>query len=396
MKKIALLLFVLLFAVVLNAQDENFEEQKVKKYSLNGYISQMNQTIIDSIDGNWINDGFINNRLKFNYFGIKNVTFNFQMRNRLIYGETVKYTPNYADYFENDRGFFDMAFNLADGNTFVLNSNIDRAFLQFDFGKFQATIGRQRINWGMTFVWNPNDLFNNYSFFDFDYAEKPGADAVDLQYFINYSSSIEFAAKLNSDTVLTTAMIYRFNLFNYDFQVLGGMLDEQDFVAGFAWSGNISQLTFRGEASYLHPKDNFKDTSGVFIASLGFDYMFQNSFMITAEFLYNQAVGDLEVANIFRIQDAPMSIKNLSFAKYNAVLQFSYPISPIVNTSMAVMWMSKDNWMFFSPNVSLAISQNVDFGIIAQVFTGKMMNPITLEKEQKLFTLAFLRLKYSF
>ena len=393
MKRVILLAIISLLFLNLNAQDN---QEKQKKYSLNGYISQMNQTIIDSIDGNWINDGFINNRLKFNYFGIKNVTFNFQMRNRLIYGETVKYTPNYADYFENDRGFLDLAFNLADGNTYVLNSNIDRAFLQFDFGKFQATIGRQRINWGMTFVWNPNDLFNNYSFFDFDYAEKPGADAVDLKYFVNYSSNIEFAAKLNSDTVLTTAMIYRFNLFNYDFQVLGGMLDEQDIVAGFAWSGNISQLTFRGEASYLHPKDNFKDTSGVFIASVGFDYMFSNSFMITGEFLYNQAAGNMNVANIFQIQDAPMSVKNLSFAKYNAVLQLSYPISPIINTSMAVMWMSKDNWMFFSPNVSLAISQNVDFGIIAQVFTGKMMNPISLQKEQKLFTLAFLRLKYSF
>ena len=39
---------------------------------------------------------------------------------------------------------------------------------------FIATAGRQRINWGQTFVWNVNDVFNAYSYFDFDYKERPG------------------------------------------------------------------------------------------------------------------------------------------------------------------------------------------------------------------------------
>ncbi|MBN2662859.1 MAG: hypothetical protein JXR68_04345 [Bacteroidales bacterium] len=391
MKRIISITVILLLASISFSQTT-----KQKKYYLNGYLSYMNQTIIDSINGNWVNDGLVHNRLMFNYFGVKNLTFDLEVRNRLMYGETAKYTPNYSNYFDVDRGFFDLSFNVADGNSYVLNSNIDRLYFQYEVGKFKATIGRQRINWGMTFVWNPNDLFNNYSFFDFDYGEKPGSDAINIQYFRNYASSIEFAAKLNSDTALTAAMMYKFNLLNYDFQIIAGSLNNQDVVGGLGWSGNIWQFSFRGEGSYLHPVDNFSDTSGAFVASLGFDYMFTNSTIITAEFLYNQAAGNLNVDNIFKIQDAPMNVKSLSFSKYSAVLQVAYPISPVINTSIAAMWMSANNWFFLSPNIGFAISQDVEFSFVSQIFTGKMLNPISLQKEQKLISLIYLRFKYSF
>jgi len=391
MKKILLTLSVLLFYLISSSQEE-----KTKNFTFTGYLSQMNQTIIDSINGNWINDGLIHNRLMFQYYGINNLTFDIEARNRLIYGESVKFTPNYAAYFEKDNGILDLTANIANGNSYILNTTIDRLYLQYELGNFVVTAGRQRINWGKTFVWNPNDLFNNYSFFDFDYAEKPGADAIDLQYFINYASSIEVAAKINSDSNLTTAIKYGFNLKQYDFQTIIGYLDDEDFVAGGGWTGNIKNVTFRGEFSYVQPKKNFLDTSGLFIASIGFDYMFSNSLTIMGEYLYNQNEPTFNLSNLFQIQDAPMNIKSLSFAKHNAVLQVSYPVNPIINVSAAAMWMSKDNWMFFSPNVDFAISQNMNFTFVGQFFYGKMLNPLTMAKEQKLLSLIFFRLKYSF
>lgn len=373
-----------------------FSQEKDKKYYLNGYLSQMNQMIIDSIDGNWVNDGLIHNRLMFNYYGIKNLTFDLEVRNRVFYGETVKYTPNYGDYVGADRGFVDLSFNLVEEPSFVINTAIDRLYFQYEIGKFKATIGRQRINWGATFVWNPNDLFNNYSFFDFDYAEKPGADAVYLQYFRNFASSLELAAKINADTALTVAMKYGFNALGYDFQVIGGMLDDNDVVAGVGWSGYISQLTFRGEGSYIHPIDNFVDTSGILLAAVGLDYMFPNSLTIMGEFLYNSAAQGLNISNIYQIQSAPMNVKNLSFSKYSVVLQVSYPINPLINVSLAAMYMDANNMMFFSPNIGFSISQNVDFSFVAQVFTGEITNPITQKQQHLVMSLLFARLKYSF
>ncbi len=390
MKKIFGLLGLLLIITT------GFSQKNIlKDFSLNGYLSQMNQTIIDSVGGNWINDGLVHNRFKLNY-SKGNFFFDFELRNRLFYGETVKFTPNFAANYENDRGFFDLSYNVADGNSFVLNSSIDRFIFMYQINKFVATIGRQRINWGSTFVWNPNDLFNSYSFFDFEYAERPGSDAVYLQYFIDYDAEIGLAAKINSDTALTIASRYRFNLGSYDIQLISGYLDDEDIAIGLGWSGNIRQITFRGEGTYLQPLENFVDTSGTFIGSIGFDYLFGNGAIILGEFLYNHSAGGLNISNLYDIQSAPMSIKNLSFSKYNVVLQVSYPISSVINVSLATMYMNTNNWLFFSPNFDVSVSQDVDFSLVGQIFTGKMLNPVTLKDEQKIISLIFVRFKYSF
>ncbi|MCG8318265.1 MAG: hypothetical protein MI921_02070 [Cytophagales bacterium] len=50
-------------------------------------------------------------------------------------------------------------------------------------------IGKHRINWGKSYVWNPNDVFNAYSFFDFDYEERRGTDALLIKYTTSPFSS---------------------------------------------------------------------------------------------------------------------------------------------------------------------------------------------------------------
>lgn len=112
-----------------------------------------------------------------------------------------------------------------EGKSYVLNIAIDRLWLDFTHKNFQATLGRQRINWSQTFVWNPNDLFNTYSYFDFDYEEKPGSDAVRLQYFTSASSKAELLVKAGKDKKVTAAALYRFNKWKYDFQGLAGIFN---------------------------------------------------------------------------------------------------------------------------------------------------------------------------
>ena len=91
-----------------------------------------------------------------------------------------------------------MSWNILTEKSFFLNTTIDRLWVDFNYGKLQVRAGRQRINWGQTLIWNPNDIFNAYSFFDFDYIERPGSDAVRVQYYPGSSSSVEAAVKVNS------------------------------------------------------------------------------------------------------------------------------------------------------------------------------------------------------
>ena len=61
--------------------------------------------------------------------------------------------------------------------------------------KINFRIGRQRINWGTTTIWNPNDIFNAYNFLDFDYEERPGMDGGKFQYIFN--NSVQYGISLD-------------------------------------------------------------------------------------------------------------------------------------------------------------------------------------------------------
>jgi hypothetical protein len=213
----------------LSAQDDI---PKQKNWSLNGYVKFMQTISFQRIDENWMTDNLIHNRLIFNWNITGNLTFNTQMRNRIFFGETVTNFQQYPDIVDRDNGLADMTFNVFEGKSVFMNSTFDRLYLDYNLGKFQFTVGRQRINWGQTFVWNPNDLFNAYSFFDFDYEEKPGSDAVRIQFYPSYSSKLEVAVKVDSGKNVTAAALYRFNVKGYDIQVLGGYYAGTDFTVG--------------------------------------------------------------------------------------------------------------------------------------------------------------------
>lgn len=382
----------LLFALIMISLS-NYAQNKIH---IEGYVSNMQSVMFDSFKNNWINDNLIHNRLNFKYTPTNSITFAAEFRNRIMTGESVKYIPNYAEGIDTDKGFIDMSFNLVEEQSVLINSNIDRLYFSYEKGNFNITIGRQRINWGQTFVWNPNDIFNSYSFFDFDYVEKPGSDAIRLQYYTGIAASLEAAVKINSEEEITAAGKFIFNKYNYDFQLIGGIIDEEDYVGGIGWSGNLWQLTFRGEGSYLHPKDNFSDTTGLFIGAVGFDYMFANSTMISCEFLYNQQPKTTEIANFLQIYDAPQSVKNLSFTEYNIFGQITYPFNPLISGTLSSIYYPKLQGFFAGPSITFSLMNNLDFSLITQSFSGNFDNPITSEKQRIWYNLIFMKMKYSF
>ena len=216
---------LLLFNLVLQAQDET---GKSRNWTLNGYVKYMQTISFQHIDKQWMTDNLIHNRLIFNWNITNNLTFNTHMRNRVFYGETVSNFPQYPDIINQDYGLVNLTRNLFEGKSVFMNTTFDRLYLDYNLGKFQVTIGRQRINWGQSFVWSPNDLFNYYSFFDFDYEEKPGSDAVRIQFYPSYSSKLDLAVKIDSAKKVTAALLYRFNKWNYDIQLLGGEINQEN------------------------------------------------------------------------------------------------------------------------------------------------------------------------
>ncbi len=359
--------------------------------SVNGYISDMQSVMFEKIDRPWTIDNLFHNRLNFKAAMGCQANAVVEVRNRFLFGETVKYFPGYDEMIGRDRGWLDMSWNLFSDTSFILNTTIDRAYIDLNMGKLQATIGRQRINWGMNYVWNPNDLFNAYSFFDFDYVERPGSDAIRLQYYFTPSAHLELVGKMNSNDQFSYAGLFRFSLAGYDFQVLGGQVDEKEIVAGGGFSGYIGPVSLNGEITYLHPRKTATQPDAAVIAGGGLSYLTPFKLNIQFEYLYNQAASQTDVTSFTDFYYRNLTVRDLSIAPHTLFANFSYPVTPLFNAGLAAMYFPKLNGFFAGPSLDLSLRGDLDLSFILQHFTVEMQ-----EGAEQKATLGFLRLKWSF
>jgi len=89
--------FLIFASIAVQSQDD-------KKFVMNGYVSFMNSNSYDSIDNKWMIDNLLHNRLNFYYYHNDNLSFSVQLRNRLMWGESMN-IPNYPGFIEKSNGF---------------------------------------------------------------------------------------------------------------------------------------------------------------------------------------------------------------------------------------------------------------------------------------------------
>jgi len=361
---------------------------------LSGYVSGMPSFIIQSPTGDWLLpssewQALAHNRLNFSWQISEHLRFDAGMRNRFITGSEKMINP---ESIGADAGLIDMSWNWASGKNALLNTTFDRLNFTFEKNNWKLQAGRQRINWGQTFVWNPNDIFNTYSFFDFDYPERPGCDAFRTTYFHNETSSSELAVSVNRDSKITAALLHRWNRNNVDYQLIAGEQAETDLVLGGALTSDIKGLNFRGEFSYFHPIRNLADTSGIVALSVRADYMFSNTLMLQAEILYNNVGKDFSENGLMGLYSAPLSAKHLSICNWNIFAQASYSIVPRLNCSLSGMYFIDVKSRYTGISLDYSVIENLDCSIITQFFSTFGNSRLGDMK----VLLGFARLKYSF
>jgi hypothetical protein len=315
--------------------------------------------------------------MEFRYYPNQKWKLDLEMRNRLFFGQQVTLlnsldTINYPDFIQNDGGFFDLSYNWATGASYILNTTIDRFYLDFTSGNWQVRAGRHRINWGQNLVWNPNDVFNAYSYFDFDYEERPGTDAVRVQYFTGFTSAAEFVYQLGDNVDDMSFMgLYKFSKWNYDIQFLAGKV-KRDIVVGTGWSGDIKGGGFRGEITYFHDKDSIGESEGQLVASISGDYTFPNSLYLHASVIYNSKgstgkIGILNPAILLR----ETSAKYLTLSRMDLFGQISYQISPLWRGDFASIINPFDGSFFIGPGAGYSLSDNMELLLFGQLFVGE-------------------------
>lgn len=386
MKKIVLIIFILSITLQLSAQKAD------RNWRLNGHLQTLQNVWIPPSTSQWLTMTSIYNRLDFRWNPVKSFSMQIGARNILNLGQMVQlYYPDYAKFSTVEQGFFDLTKLWVNDSSYYFYSNIDRLNVKLKKGKFEATLGRQRINWGINLVWTPNDIFNTFNYFDFDYVERPGCDAVLLEYYTGVASSIQIGFKMDHNNKITSAFMYRFNRWNYDFQAFGGVMT-QDMVVGAGWSGDIKGAGFTGEASYFHPYEHYSDSTGVFVGSVSLNYTFKNSLFINGSYLFNSAGTTGPAGNgTLMILYSDISAKNFTLAKHSIYADIGYPISPLIRADLASIFNPNDKSGFIGPSLDISLTENISFFVIDQVFWGTKLTEFG-----DYGSLYYMRLKWSF
>jgi len=381
MRKYLITTVMLFFSGFLLGQDKN--------WSLNGYLKDMQLIYYVEPTQSWTNQNLLHNRLNFKWYPSSSIVFVAEMRNRFFTGKLVRDIPGYGKLIDQDNGFWDLSTLLINKKGSVFHSMIDRIYLDYSIGDLQIRFGRQRINWGINLVWNPNDVFNTYSFLNFDYEERPGTDALKVQYYTSETSSLEMVYQMGENCdERALASRFIFNKWNYDFQFLGGWVEE-DIVFGAGWAGDIYGGGFRGELTWFIPRENSGEEA--LLASISGDYSFPNSLMLHAGFLYNSTGTSDPIFQTGLFATDQTSPRGLSRGIYATFGQVSYPVTPLFTTSLSAIANPSDGSFVLNSSLGYSLVTNLDLLLVGQHFFGDDFTEYG-DGGQALF----LRLKWSF
>lgn len=375
---------LLLNSFPIHAQDNgNFN------IDLGGYVKELGQIAAGNEFSEIRYDNILHHRLESDWKLTRHIEFRADIRNRLISGYSIKNTRGVEEFYDRDPNYMDLTWVWFDTEYSILQSNIDRLHVSYINGPWEVHAGRQRVNWGRTFVWNPNDLFNNYAFLDFDYEERPGVDALTAQYSWSYASSVEAGIRFG-DTWEESVIggIVRTSMGSYDVQFIGGHY--LDYLAlGTGWAGYLEDAGFKGEITYFHPEDRFFEARGHITATAGFDYMLNNGLYLQTEFLYNGGY-DRSLNPLDRLVRPP-SADNLFIATSGYLLNGSYQIHPLVSGNMGLLGSFDRAVFIIIPQINVSVTENLDLLMLSQLLKGSVFREAV--DTPNLF---FFRLKFSY
>jgi hypothetical protein len=375
-----------LFGLILLISTSNLIAQP---FQFRGYVKELGSFAFSNDLGTVNYDNILHNRIESTLDISNTFELKVDLRNRILSGYSVRNSPLFADFLDNDPGYADMSWILFESDNHFLHSTIDRAQLTYFKGAFEATFGRQRINWGQTFVWSPNDLFNAYAYLDFDYEERPGTDAFSAQYAWGFASSMNLGYRFGDtfdESVI--ALMYRDNFEEYDIQLLiGSYLDQ--LIIGTGWSGYVNDAGFKGEISYFHPKSTPNAEDGVLTVTAGFDYLLPNAIYFTGELLYNGGFDN--TGNALAQISQPPTADNLFISKTGFYLNGSFSVSPLTSISFSTLGSFDESIFILIPQLVYSVGENTDFLILSQLLRGDSLTSFTETPN-----VLFFRLKWSF
>jgi hypothetical protein len=395
-RKIILCMIVWVIPILVQAQ--------MRSYEIYGYAKYLfSSTKLPYLE-NRLEDHLVHVRINSRWYPSNSLTAALEIRLRGFYGESLEDVPGFKSQITNEYDKPKLDAVLWDMKKSFGYGQIDRLYLDYTLKKLEITLGRQRIAWGTSLVWNVIDLFNPMSILDFDYEERPGSDALRLQYYTGAVSKVEFAIKPGENKYKTTAAgLMSINKFGYDFYTIAALKNNRKMVGG-AWAGSIRGAGFRGEflvsdpprkslstkypASIFFGKSFFENNKSVMSFVLSADYTFPSSLYLHTETLFNSN-GKRKDAGLY--QTDALQAGMLSPSRWSIFQEIAYDINPLVRGDIFGILNPNDKSSIIMPSITWSVITNLDLLIIGYYTFGNQ-----LTEWGNFGNAIFMRAKYSF
>jgi len=247
-------------------------------------------------------------------------------------------------------GAYDGPENSGNNNVKI---DLDRAYIDLYFKKFDISIGKQRVAMGISYLWAPLDVFNRVNIFE-PKEEKPGINAFKTYIPIGSSSSFTgvFATK-NDFTSSKFGFRGQTQFLNIDTGIT--------FIRSELTETSIYGLDLRGEnfigwwieaGYFVSPHSN--DVKIV----LGFDYTFaiKNGLYWLNEFFFDSS-GEKDSSNYDYNQI--LSGNRFTLGQRYLLSMLRYSFSNFLSTSITYISNFSDGSYIINPSIQYEISQNI-------------------------------------
>lgn len=341
-----------------------------KNWDLGGYVKYMASGTIPDAGSSGL-DHLLHQRFNLEYRFSDRLRVNAGMRNRVLAGDSAE-LPGFAELVGRDDGYLDLTHNWAERDALVGTTTFDRLYLDWQDRNWQVRAGRFRINWAMATLWNPNDLFNSYSIYDFDYEERPGSDALMVSRKLGFASQLDLVYNPAKEPDLTRfAGRYLFNRKGWDGQILVGK-SALDAVVGIGVAGEVYGAGLRGELSRFEPtRQQWQGVTleATTVATLESDYSLtsRRNWMVRGALLYISSPQSPDSALAFL--NLPLTARTLSFTRWSGYADLSADLTALTRLTLSTTGYD-DGSYFVGLSASHSLADDWQLLAVLQRFDG--------------------------
>ena len=302
-------------------------------------------------------------RLKLEGEPVNRISIELQSDNEVLAGS---YLRSVQYELANDRPrttSFDLDHDYVARGDFVARHRVYRAIVAWSGPTTDVKIGRQRVALGTGQFWSPLDLLNPIDPTRLERDYRSGIDALLVQQNLGALARMDGVyAPATPGRKSAAAGYLHGNFRGSDYSLLAGRF-RGDIAVGADFSTSRNGLGIRGEATLTRPEVGSRYAR----ALIGADYVFPNTFSLTAEMYYNgQGTTDRARYDV----PAVFAGRLLSLARHYGAIATAYEITPLVKLAAYGVLNADDRSGVLWPRLEYSAAANVDVAVGIQRFLG--------------------------